>query len=121
MWPLASTSFTSAFFGQGTGSINLVNVNCVGTETRLIDCPTGSQSTCSHIEDAGVRCSDQTSMAEPDLELSYKLLSIVIQIARMETSGWLEVAALQRVVWRCATVVCGGQCVVICGEWQMQL
>ena len=50
----------ASFFGQGTGPINLVNVNCVGTESRLIDCPRGSQTLCSHSEDAGVRCSAQT-------------------------------------------------------------
>jgi deleted-in-malignant-brain-tumors protein 1 len=36
----------------------LDNVQCVGTETRLIDCPAnglGSHN-CDHDEDAGVRC-----------------------------------------------------------------
>ena len=51
-------------FGQGTGPINLVNLNCVGTESRLIDCSRGSQSGCTHAEDAGVRCNAQTSTAK---------------------------------------------------------
>ena len=31
------------------------NVQCIGTETRLVDCASGTIS-CSHGEDAGVRC-----------------------------------------------------------------
>jgi deleted-in-malignant-brain-tumors protein 1 len=37
----------------------LDNVECVGTETRLIDCPAsplGNTGTCTHSQDAGVRC-----------------------------------------------------------------
>jgi hypothetical protein len=43
---------------DGTGQIWLDNVNCRGTETRLIDCPAnplGSHN-CVHAEDAGVMC-----------------------------------------------------------------
>ncbi len=34
------------------------NVQCRGTETRLIDCPANAIGThnCAHVEDAGVRC-----------------------------------------------------------------
>ena len=53
-----ATARSSAFFGQGVGSIFLDNVGCSGTESRLIDCAhsgIGSHD-CSHSEDAGVTC-----------------------------------------------------------------
>ena len=48
-----------AAFGQGTATIWLDNVNCAGTETRLIDCPSNDFGVhnCIHAEDAGVTCS----------------------------------------------------------------
>ena len=43
---------------DGTGQIWLDNVRCVGTETRLIDCPANplGNHNCAHSEDAGVWC-----------------------------------------------------------------
>ncbi len=45
-------------FGQGSGPIHLDNLRCVGTESRLIDCPHNGVGIedCSHFEDAGVTC-----------------------------------------------------------------
>ena len=53
-----ATALLFAAFGAGTGSIWLDNVQCVGTETRLIDCPANTIGThnCVHSEDASVRC-----------------------------------------------------------------
>ena len=47
-----------AFFGQGTGAILLDEVNCTGTEARLVDCPSNPLGVhdCGHFEDAGVTC-----------------------------------------------------------------
>jgi deleted-in-malignant-brain-tumors protein 1 len=53
-----ATSFSNAFFGQGTGRILLDNLGCAGTETRLVDCPHNGIGieNCVHAEDAGLRC-----------------------------------------------------------------
>jgi len=52
------TALTLGAVPDGTGQIWLDNVNCVGTETRLIDCPANALGShnCAHFEDAGVRC-----------------------------------------------------------------
>ena len=44
-------------WGEGSGPIRLGNIRCHGDEQRLIDCPRGTASGCSHIEDSGVTCS----------------------------------------------------------------
>ena len=43
---------------DGAGQIWLDNVQCRGTETRLIDCPANALGShnCAHFEDAGVNC-----------------------------------------------------------------
>ncbi len=56
------TSATSApgqaTFGQGTGSIILDNLACVGTENTLFDCQHNGVNihNCAHSEDAGAVC-----------------------------------------------------------------
>ena len=50
-----------SFFGQGTDPIALDDVMCVGTESRLIDCPFTATHNCIHLEDAGVRCQNGES------------------------------------------------------------
>ena len=57
LYPTGAVALTSGFT-NGAGQIWLDNVQCRGTETRLIDCPANALGThnCGHIEDAGVRC-----------------------------------------------------------------
>ena len=53
-----ATAIDQAFFGEGSDPILLDNVDCVGTESRLADCPANTigAHNCAHNEDAGVRC-----------------------------------------------------------------
>ena len=54
----SATALTLGDVPDGSGPIWLDNVNCVGSEGRLVDCPASSfgSNTCSHSEDAGVQC-----------------------------------------------------------------
>ena len=52
---VGTTAFSYGFFGQGSGPIHRRNLQCSGTELRLVDC-TFSGGNCEHYEDAGVRC-----------------------------------------------------------------
>ena len=50
-------AYSSAFFGQGTGPIQIDNVGCSGSESVLVQCSHLTINNCGHVEDAGVRCS----------------------------------------------------------------
>ena len=69
-------AYTSAYFGQGTGSIWIDDTQCTGSEKRLIDC-THDASTidCAHSEDAGVRCN---TTCKPSL--SYQFYCVLMTI-----------------------------------------
>ena len=59
---IGSQALTLGAVPDGTGQIWLDNVQCIGTETRLIDCPNnglGSHN-CAHFEDAGANCVEGT-------------------------------------------------------------
>ncbi len=51
-----ASSFDSSQFGQGSGPIFLDEVDCSGSEERLLDCSHTSSHDCLHIEDVSVRC-----------------------------------------------------------------
>ena len=55
-----SIAFENSFFGEGTGSILLDDLECTGSESRLVDCYRQSDdNNCGHKEDAGVRCTGE--------------------------------------------------------------
>jgi len=61
----SGTAIGSASFGQGSGPILLDSVTCSGSESTLASCGhlgVGITRSCSHSEDAGVRCSGNQSM-----------------------------------------------------------
>ena len=57
----AAIALTSGFT-DGAGQIWLDEVGCLGSESRLIDCPANplGQHDCDHSEDAGLRCTGTT-------------------------------------------------------------
>ena len=54
----AISAIGSAEFGEGSGPIQLDDLNCVGNETALVNCSARSikEHSCTHSEDAGVKC-----------------------------------------------------------------
>ena len=50
----------NAYFGQGAGQIVLDDVQCTGSENKLLACISARvllvSSNCDHSDDAGVRC-----------------------------------------------------------------
>ena len=55
-----ATALSAAFFGQGVGPIHADDFGCLGTESRLFDCPITTFGLClgGHSQDAGVRCAE---------------------------------------------------------------
>ena len=54
-----------AFYGEGSGQILLDDVNCVGTEIQLLQCPHSGIGihNCGHHEDAGVVCTPTSTIS----------------------------------------------------------
>ena len=62
---LMIVSTTNSIFGQGAGIVALTNVQCSGTEARLIDClSTQSSSSCYASQTAGAQCYATTSKSQ---------------------------------------------------------
>ncbi len=56
-----AVALSSATFGVGFGEIYLDDVECIGTESQLVNCPHITEHNCGHSEDAGVRCLEGTA------------------------------------------------------------
>ena len=54
---------SQAHFGRGSGSIFMDDLNCIGNEMSIFDCPFGgwSRHNCDHYKDAAVYCTNDRS------------------------------------------------------------
>ena len=62
---VGSMALSRASFGQGSGPILISNVGCdYGAEVPLLECiwSASDAATCTHAEDAGVRCTGENDM-----------------------------------------------------------
>ena len=66
---LDSIAHTNAYFGAGTGPINMDNVQCTGNEEFLTNCNFSSIHNCYHYEDAGVTCGVTPQCNHSDIRL----------------------------------------------------
>ena len=53
---LGATPLYNSVFGQGAGPVVINTIVCNGNETDITNCTLTTPSTCSHYNDAGVRC-----------------------------------------------------------------
>ena len=78
----SGTAIGSAGFGQGSGPIWLDSVSCSGNESTLANCGhlgVGLRRLCSHVEDAGVRCSGDTGLLIQQLTKLFLCLCGVVR------------------------------------------
>ena len=65
-----ASAFSNARFGRGRGQILLDDVQCTGSEGRLIDCRYDQNTNdCSHYEDASVRCQPKSKKTDTVLTM----------------------------------------------------
>ena len=72
--PTGAVAQANAAYGQGTGSVLLTTLQCVGNETSLVNC-TGADfletSPCPHRRDAGVMCQRRQGKSIPSFDNNY--------------------------------------------------
>jgi len=98
--PLCSDAipYSRAFFGQGEGNVLLEDLECTGSEMRLVDCPSYKNfRDCGHEEDAGVRCTGKSTLYN-DFILHKPVKSHVINLVSISTRVLYPVILLPLVI-----------------------
>ena len=74
----------SAYFGEGSGSILLNNVECTGNETSIFSCPHNSIGSCNcgDNDDAGVECGCKNKIIVITIVLCLLLAVGVVRLYR---------------------------------------
>ena len=83
----SGTAIRSAGFGQGSGSIWLDSVTCSSNEIALASCGhlgVNITRSCSHSEDAGVRCSREKGS---ELDIAYFVFTYLCETFYKGTIG----------------------------------
>ena len=100
----SETVFGFHRFGQGTGPIWLDDVQCSGSEARLLDCSSAAIGVhdCTHYEDASVRC--DTSGGIPSISISLSIEPVAGETTELSVS-WEAVTGAEkyRVKWKVGT------------------
>ena len=83
-----AVALTGASFGQGTGRIWLNNVQCTVNDRVLMNCTANvGSNTCTHAQDAGVRCqSGMLLKSLLSLIIIYAWSNLAIQFSYFKTS-----------------------------------
>ena len=87
-----ATALAHAGFEQGSGPVALDNVQCVGTEDRLVDCPYDQSAV--NCSDASVQCqitreytTNKLNACKLNYSNEYKPVTLLVQIM---TSTYLQ-------------------------------
>ena len=99
---IGAVAFSNAHFGAGIGSVFLNSVSCSGREIGILDCPySTSTSSCSHSDDAGMRCQGMLIHAcvQQSTATIFELYLQLIQLETvlMEMFVWWEAPISMRV------------------------
>ena len=60
---LGAAPLYNSVFGQGAGPVVINTIVCNGNETDINNCTLTTPSTCSHYNDASVRCSGKSDIS----------------------------------------------------------
>ena len=108
--------FSSGKFGRGSGAIHLDDVQCVGSESMLMQCPHTSMDNCAHFEDVGLRCeSCDCHVISCSLFIAHPSPRPQVLNVKREQYDCKEAPPPIRAEWRCVLEEDGAQCVTMDG------